>query len=95
MLRSIGWGTILVQIFLNPCLAITLCWDAAESCPAFPAATEMMHWPVADPVRSTGSEPEVMAAFRTARDDIERRVQMLLNERKLLADVAGKDGGAG
>ena len=35
-------------------------------------------WPLADPAKATGSEEEIMAAFRTTRDEVERRVKELL-----------------
>jgi len=59
-------------------LVITLCSKAAARCPEFPSPTRSMHWPIADPVRATGCEAEVMAAFRTARGEIELRVRRLL-----------------
>lgn len=61
-------------------LMITLCHDAAEKCSSLTVAREGRHWPIADPVRATGSEAEVQAAFRTARDEIELRVTQLLEE---------------
>ncbi len=55
---------------------ITLCGDAADQCPAVPGArTE--HWNLPDPARAGGSEEERLAAFRTIRDEIERRVAAL------------------
>ena len=56
---------------------ITLCGDAAETCPTLPAKVARTHWPLADPALATGDEEEVMKIFRQVRDDIRARVQAL------------------
>jgi two-component system phosphate regulon sensor histidine kinase PhoR len=56
---------------------ITLCGDAAETCPTLPAKIVRTHWPLADPALATGDEEEVMKIFRQVRDDIRARVQAL------------------
>src|SRR5579872_4705084 len=43
---------------------ITVCDNARESCPVFPAKTRRMHWPFEDPADAQGTEAERMAAFR-------------------------------
>ncbi len=53
---------------------ITVCSNAEERCPIFPAATARLHWPIDDPAAVTGSEEERLAAFRAARDQIEQRI---------------------
>ena len=53
--------------------AITLC--AEESCPVLPAAVRRLHWPLEDPAALRGSEEEVRARFRQARDEIRRRLE--------------------
>ncbi|MFH0945337.1 MAG: arsenate reductase ArsC [Planctomycetota bacterium] len=73
-------------------LVITLCGDAAEACPAFPETTLVTHWPIADPVRATGCDAEIMAAFRTARDEIELRVTRLLEELSMEREEGGGGG---
>ncbi|GED79674.1 arsenate reductase (thioredoxin) [Amylolactobacillus amylotrophicus DSM 20534] len=55
-------------------LVVTLCGDARDRCPATPANIVKEHWPVADPAQATGTESEIMAAFRSARDEIEQRL---------------------
>jgi arsenate reductase len=50
--------------------AITLCGDAATSCPTLPTGAQYLHWPLSDPAESTGSEAEVMQTFRRVRDEI-------------------------
>ncbi|MEW6424003.1 MAG: arsenate reductase (thioredoxin) [Bacillota bacterium] len=61
-------------------LVITLCDDAAESCPVTPPTVRRLHWPLADPAKATGTEEEITAAFRAARDEIKRRVEELLSQ---------------
>jgi len=59
-------------------LVITVCGHADAHCPALPAGTRRIHWPLEDPAKATGSEEEIMAVFRTSRDDIRGRVEQLL-----------------
>lgn len=54
-------------------VVVTLC--AEEVCPVFPGPVRRLHWPVDDPTRAGGSEPERLAAFRRARDEIGRRLE--------------------
>jgi arsenate reductase len=58
-------------------LVITLCGEAAESCPMPPRASERLHWPLPDPVSAHGDEEAVLSAFRGVRDEIRARVQQL------------------
>src|SRR5689334_14538422 len=37
-------------------VVITVCDNAKESCPVFPAKTHRMHWPFPDPAAVVGSE---------------------------------------
>jgi arsenate reductase len=57
---------------------ITLCGDAAERCPVFPGAVAREHWALADPARAMGSEEEVLAVFRSVRDELQERIRRLL-----------------
>lgn len=61
---------------------VTVCGHADEQCPVLPPATSKEHWPLPDPAKATGTEDQVMATFRTSRDDIRRRVEMLLEHLK-------------
>jgi arsenate reductase len=56
---------------------ITLCGDAAESCPVLPGKMARAHWPLADPAAASGTEAEVLPIFREVRDQIKQRVQAL------------------
>ena len=60
---------------------ITVCERAEKDCPMFPGRGTRAYWPFADPARVAGSHDERLAAFRTARDQIETRVRRWLVER--------------
>lgn len=62
-------------------LVITLC--AEEVCPAFLGDAERLHWPLPDPDRKEDdlSDEERLAHFRTARDEIQRRLDALASSR--------------
>ena len=53
---------------------ITVCDNAKQSCPVFPAKTQMLHWPFEDPAAVQGSEADRKAEFRKVRDQIHARV---------------------
>ncbi len=61
-------------------LVVTVCGHADESCPALPAGVKKLHWPLADPAKASGTEEQIMAVFRAARDDIRRRTEELLQQ---------------
>ncbi len=50
--------------------------------PVLPAGVRKEHWPLRDPAKVTGSEYEIMAAFRESRDDIRDRVGDLIERLK-------------
>jgi len=56
---------------------ITLCGDAAETCPVIPGANTL-HWNLPDPAKAEGSEEEKLMVFRKIRDEIEKRVKELI-----------------
>ncbi len=63
-------------------LVITVCDDAAESCPVFPNARARRHWSFPDPSLALGTEEERFARFVEVRDAIaERIVDELLTEK--------------
>lgn len=66
-------------------LVITLCGDAAERCPVTPPGVRRVHWPFPDPAAVTGTEEERLAAFRSVRDGLARRIR---------AELAGGEGPA-
>jgi arsenate reductase len=54
---------------------ITVCDNARESCPVFPAKTKRIHWSVEDPAAAQDSEQERLTAFRRVRDELRARLQ--------------------
>jgi arsenate reductase len=57
---------------------ITVCDNAKESCPVFPAKTKRIHWSIEDPAAAKGSEEERLAAFRRARDELRARLRAVI-----------------
>ena len=49
---------------------ITVCDNAREQCPFFPAETKRLHWSFDDPAAATGDAAERLAVFRRVRDEI-------------------------
>jgi thioredoxin type arsenate reductase len=60
-------------------LVVTLCGEAAESCPTLPLKAERFHWPLPDPARANGNEEVALKTFREVRDEIRRRVEKLFS----------------
>jgi arsenate reductase len=54
---------------------ITVCDNARQSCPIFPAKTKRVHWSIEDPAAVQGSEEEVSTAFRRVREELRGRLQ--------------------
>jgi arsenate reductase len=55
-------------------VVITVCDNARENCPVFPAATVRLHWPFEDPAAAGGDFEARLAEFRRVRDLIRERV---------------------
>ena len=53
-------------------LVVTVCDSAAKVCPVFPLSKKTLHLNFTDPASFTGSEEEILAGFRTVRDEISR-----------------------
>lgn len=49
---------------------VTVCGNADQACPMYPGQLNRYHWGFDDPAHATGSEEEVLAVFRRARDQI-------------------------
>lgn len=58
---------------------VTVCDQAKEACPFFPGG-KMIHKSFKDPAQAKGSEKEIMAAFRTSRDEIKKWLEESLNK---------------
>jgi arsenate reductase len=63
---------------------ITLC--AEEVCPVFLGKVRRLHWPIADPASKDPSIPreEMLKRFRTARDQIQAKIETLASTLDLL-----------
>lgn len=57
-------------------LVVTLCGEAAESCPTTNRNVEHVHWPISDPALA---EAHVLDVFREIRDEIRLRVHQLFS----------------
>ena len=62
---------------LAPDLVVTVCDSAAELCPVLPGAKRTIHRSFRDPARADGSEDDVLAVFRSVRDEIRAFVESL------------------
>jgi arsenate reductase len=57
---------------------ITVCDNAAETCPLFPGLARRIHWSFPDPAAIQGSEAERLASFQHVRDAIEAQLKAWL-----------------
>jgi arsenate reductase len=60
---------------------ITVCDNAKESCPVFPAATKWIHWSIDDPAAVQGSEEQRLAEFRRVRDQLRSLLRQFAQEK--------------
>jgi arsenate reductase (thioredoxin) len=60
-------------------LVVTVCDAAAEDCPVWLGKGTRAHLSFPDPAKATGSDEEVITAFRAVRDDIALRIPALLD----------------
>lgn len=70
-------------------MVVTVCGHADEHCPVLPPTVRKIHWPLSDPAKASGNDPDIMTVFRASRDDIRDRVQSLITE---LVEQANKPG---
>jgi arsenate reductase len=54
---------------------ITVCDNANERCPIFPAPTTRLHWSFEDPSAAAGAEEEKLQTFRRIRDEISAKIR--------------------
>ena len=59
---------------------ITVCDNARESCPVFPATTRRIHWSLEDPAAVQGAEEQRLAEFRRIRDQLRQRLGEFMEE---------------
>ena len=65
---------------------ITVCDNARETCPVFPAKTQRIHWSIEDPAAIGGSEEERLDAFRRARNELQGRLRAFIREQTPLPE---------
>ncbi|MDF1589293.1 MAG: arsenate reductase ArsC [Gammaproteobacteria bacterium] len=61
-------------------LVVTLCDNAEEQCPVVNPHTVKLHLPLTDPAKIKGTEQEVLAEFREAREKVKQRVTYVLEQ---------------
>ena len=59
---------------------ITVCDSASERCPVWIGQTHRTHHNFSDPSKATGTPDEVMASYRSVRDEIKTFSQNFINE---------------
>lgn len=59
---------------------ITVCDNAAERCPVFPADTQKIHQSFPDPAKATGTEQEIMEQFRIVQNQIKNYCRAFVSE---------------
>ncbi len=69
-------------------IIITLCSSAEALCPMTPPRIKRIHWSIDDPTSATGTEEEVVNAFRKARDEIQKKIEILVEELKRVQKIA-------
>src|SRR5689334_7854301 len=52
---------------------ITVCDNAAESCPVFPGKAQRIHWSFPDPAAIEGNHEDILASFVSVRDGLEAK----------------------
>jgi arsenate reductase len=53
---------------------ITVCDNAGETCPVFPASVQRLHWSLDDPAAVQGPPAERLPVFRRVRDELRQRI---------------------
>src|SRR5690242_7230720 len=59
---------------------ITVCDNAKEQCPVFPATSKKFHIDFPDPAKATGTEEEIMQQFRKVRNRIKKYCRKFVAE---------------
>ena len=62
---------------------ITVCDHAKERCPFFPTKARKFHYNFPDPAKATGTEEEIMNAFRTVRELIKGYCEEFAQHQKI------------
>jgi arsenate reductase len=61
-------------------IIVTLCDNAAESCPWTPPGIKRIHWSLRDPDAAKGTVDEILNEFRRVRDEIKESVSEFVKE---------------
>jgi len=59
---------------------ITVCDNANEQCPVFPANTKRIHWSFEDPAAARGDEQARLEVFRRVRDQIHAQLRIFCTD---------------
>ena len=59
---------------------ITVCDSARQVCPVFPGEGERLHWDIEDPSDIEARGIPLSGAFRIARDELRKRIELFVNE---------------
>jgi arsenate reductase len=59
---------------------ITVCDNAKEICPVFPARAQKIHWSFDDPAAAVGDAEVRLRVFRRVRDEIRARLREFIRE---------------
>jgi arsenate reductase len=59
---------------------ITVCDAARQVCPVFPGEGERLHWDIEDPSDIEARGLPLMDAFRLAREELRKRIQLFAGE---------------
>lgn len=65
-------------------IVLTVCDNARDACPVLPGVPILAHWGMPDPAEVTGSDEQILAAFRATLAVLEHRIGRLLD-----LDLAG------
>jgi arsenate reductase len=68
---------------------ITVCDQAAETCPLFPGKALRIHWSFPDPATAQGSEDDMLEAFGGVRAGLEAKFSVRATEQFGVAHQAG------
>jgi arsenate reductase len=64
---------------------VTVCDNARDTCPVFPAHAARIHWSLEDPAAFQGTDEARLAFFRKIRDQLHERVKTFFRDRQAAA----------
>lgn len=63
-------------------LVVTVCDNAKNSCPSFPGAVQVLHWPFEDPNDAEGTDQQKAEVFQSVANLIRGRISAFLEKLK-------------